>query len=197
MIANDSYYRGDFMTLREQIEKYIPYNEQEERDKDLMLNSMDIFDDVLTRENQICHFTASGWVVNKQRTKVLMAFHNIYNSWAWTGGHADGEEDLCKVAIREVSEETGVQNLTLLSDGIYSLEVLTVDGHVKKGKYVSSHLHMDCCFLFEADEKEALRIKADENNGVAWVDIDKAPEVTNEEKMRPIYKKLNDKLKNV
>ena len=197
MIANDSCYRGDFMTLREQIEKYIPYNEQEERDKDLMLNSMDIFDDVLTRENQICHFTASGWVVNKQRTKVLMAFHNIYNSWAWTGGHADGEEDLCKVAIREVSEETGVQNLTLLSDGIYSLEVLTVDGHVKKGKYVSSHLHMDCCFLFEADEKEALRIKADENNGVAWVDIDKAPEVTNEEKMRPIYKKLNDKLKNV
>lgn len=185
------------MTLREQIEKYIPYNEQEERDKEWMLNSMDIFDDVLTRENQICHFTASGWVVNKQRTKVLMAFHNIYNSWAWTGGHADGEEDLCKVAMREVSEETGVQNLNLLSDGIYSLEVLTVDGHVKKGKYVSSHLHMDCCFLFEADEKEALRIKADENNGVAWVDIDKAPEVTNEEKMRPIYKKLNDKLKNV
>ena len=104
---------------------------------------------------------------------------------------------MCKVAMREVSEETGVQNLNLLSDGIYSLEVLTVDGHVKKGKYVSSHLHMDCCFLFEADEKEALRIKADENNGVAWVDIDKASEVTNEEKMRPIYKKLNDKLKNV
>ena len=45
--------------------------------------------------------TASAWVVNKDRSKVLMVYHNIYNSWSWLGGHADGETDLLAVAIRE------------------------------------------------------------------------------------------------
>ena len=82
------------MELREKIEKYQPYNEQEEKDKQTMLKYIDTFDDVLTRNNEFGHFTASSWVVNKEKTKVLMIYHNIYKSWAWTGGHADGESNL-------------------------------------------------------------------------------------------------------
>mgnify|MGYP002237558723 CR=1 FL=1 len=52
--------------------------------------------------------TASAWVVNKDRSKVLMIYHNIYNSWSWLGGHADGETDLLAVAIREVREEAAL-----------------------------------------------------------------------------------------
>ena len=182
------------MNLRESLEKFVPFNEQEECDKKLMLDYIDTFDDVLTRDNKMCHFTASNWIVNKERTKVLMIYHNIYNSWAWTGGHADGDNDLLHVALKEAEEETGLDNLKLLSDGIYGIQVLTVDPHIKRGKYVSSHVHLDCCFLFEADEEEVLRIKEDENSGVKWIDIDDACIVTNEEKMKPIYKKLNDKL---
>ena len=77
--------------IKEQIEKYEPYNEQEKKDKEVMLKYMDTFDNLLTRENEFAHFTASNWIVNKKRTKVLMIYHNIYQSWAWTGGHADGE----------------------------------------------------------------------------------------------------------
>lgn len=182
------------MNLKEQIEKYIPFNEQEISDKELMLEYIDKFDDVLTRENKLCHFTASNWIVNKDRTKVLMIYHNIYKSWAWTGGHADGDSDLLHVAKKEAEEETGLSNLKLLSNGIYSIQILTVDSHIKRGKFVSSHLHLDCCFLFEADEDEVTRIKADENSGVEWVDIEEAPKITNEDKMRPIYIKLNEKL---
>lgn len=185
------------MKLKEQIEKYIPYNEQEESDKELMLEYIDIFEDVLARKNRMCHFTASNWIVNKERTKVLMIYHNIYKSWAWTGGHTDGNSDLLYVAIKEAEEETGLDNLKLLSDGIYGLQILTVDSHIKRGKFVSSHLHLDCCFLFEADEKDELRIKEDENSAVKWIDIDKVTKITNEEKMKPIYKKLNSKLKNI
>ena len=185
------------MKLKEQIEKYIPYNEQEESDKELMLEYIDIFEDVLTRKNRMCHFTASNWIVNKERTKVLMIYHNIYKSWAWTGGHTDGNSDLLYVAIKEAEEETGLDNLKLLGDGIYGLQILTVDSHIKRGKFVSSHLHLDCCFLFEADEKDELRIKEDENSAVKWIDIDKVTKITNEEKMKPIYKKLNSKLKNI
>ena len=183
------------MNIKEQIEKYIPYNEQEKCDKELMLDYINTFDDVLTRKNKMCHFTASNWIVNKERTKVLMIYHNIYNSWAWTGGHADGDSDLLNVALKEAEEETGLNNLKLLSDGIYSLQILTVDSHIKRGKFVSSHLHLDCCFLFEANEEDELKIKEDENSGVKWINIDDATKVTNEEKMKSIYEKLNSKIK--
>ena len=183
--------------IRKDIEDYKPYNEQEENDKKVMLKYIDTFDDVLTRNNEFGHFTASSWVLNKDRTKVLMIYHNIYKSWAWTGGHADGDSDLLHVAIKEAEEETGLNNLKLLSDGIYGLQILTVDSHIKRGKFVSSHLHLDCCFLLEANEKEKLRIKKDENSGVKWVEIDKATKLTNEEKMKPIYSKLNSKLKTI
>ena len=185
------------LKLKEQIEKYIPYNEQEASDKELMLEYIDKFEDVLTRKNKMCHFTASNWIVNKDRTKVLMIYHNIYKSWAWTGGHADGDSDLLHVAIKEAEEETGLNNLKLLSDGIYGLQILTVDSHINRGKFVSSHLHLDCCFLLEANEEEKLRIKEDENSGVKWVEIDKVTKLTNEEKMKPIYTKLNSKLKTI
>lgn len=82
------------MDIKEQIEKYIPYNEQEVSDKQLMLEYINKFNDVLTRDNKMCHFTASNWIVNKDRTKALMIYHNIYKSWAWTGGHADGDSNL-------------------------------------------------------------------------------------------------------
>jgi len=180
--------------LKEQLENYTPYNEQEKSDKEIMLKSIEIFDDMLTRENKICHFTASNWIVNEERTKILMIYHNIYKSWAWTGGHADGDADLLHVALKEAEEETGLKNLKVLSDGIYGIQIVTVDNHMKRGNFVSSHLHFDCCFLLEADENEILKIKEDENSGVQWIDIDKVVEASNEEKMKPIYRKLNEKL---
>ncbi len=182
------------MSLKEQIENYKPYNEQEENDKKIMIECINNFEDILTRENKICHFTASNWIVNKERTKVLMIYHNIYKSWAWTGGHSDGDSNLLHVALKEAEEETSLKNLKVLSNGIFGIQILTVDSHIKRGKFVSSHLHLDCCFLLEADESEALKIKEDENSSVKWIDIDKAVEVTNEAQMKPIYRKLNEKL---
>lgn len=182
------------MNLKEQIEQFIPFNEQERADKEMMLEYINTFKDVLTRKNKMCHFTASSWIVNKERTKVLMIYHNIYQSWAWTGGHSDGDDNLLHVALKEAEEESGLKHLKVLSDGIYGLEILTVDSHIKRGEFIPSHLHLDFCYLLEADENEPLRIKEDENSGVKWIDIDKVTEITNEPKMVPIYQKLNDKL---
>lgn len=182
------------MNLFEELKKYKPYNEQEERDKTVIIKFINTFDDVLTRNNQIAHFTASSWVLNKQRTRVLMIHHNIYNSWAWTGGHADGEQDLLKVSIKEVEEETGIKGVKPITQDIFSIEIITVDGHIKNGVYVSSHLHVNVTYLLEADENMELFIKPDENSGVMWCDIDKVVELSNEPWMRGIYTKLNEKL---
>lgn len=181
--------------LYEQIINYIPENEQEENDKRLMLKSIKEFDDILTRDNEMFHFTTSAWIVNHDRTKVLMIYHNIYDSWAWIGGHADGNSNLLEVVKREVEEESGVTNLKLLENGIFGLSIQIVKPHTKKGKYVSSHLHYDLQFLFEASENEELKIAPNENSNVGWIDISNLLDKVNEDHMKPLYQKLIDKVK--
>ena len=154
--------------IREEIAAYLPWNEQEEKDKALILRFLEKNSDAFLRENRLAHMTASAWVVNPARDRVLMVYHKLYDSWSWTGGHADGETDLLAVALREVREETGVRHLRPLSEDIFSLEVLTVDGHEKRGEYVSSHLHLNVTYLIEADERDTLQICEAENRGVRW-----------------------------
>ena len=105
--------------LIDQIEKYKPYNEQEEKDKILILDWIRNNKNAFLRENTVAHMTASAWVVNKERNRVLMVYHNIYNSWSWLGGHADGETDLLSVAVREVKEEAGISNVHPVSEEIF------------------------------------------------------------------------------
>ena len=182
------------MNLYEQIKNYKPVNEQEQNDKEQMLAFMLENEDCFTRENTVGHFTCSIWTVNKERTKTLMAYHNIYDSWAWLGGHADGIENLAEVAMRELQEETGVKNARLVSDEILSIETLTVAGHMKKGKYVSSHLHFNVTYMAEADEEEMLVVNEDENQAVKWFAFEDALKASSEPWMiEHIYQKLIDK----
>lgn len=185
------------MQIVEQIRNYIPYNEQEEHDREELLYLLETGGgrDLFTRENKTAHMTASAWVVNPDRSKVLMVYHNIYHSWSWLGGHADGEYDLLNVAIREVQEESGIQNVTPVSDDIFSLEILTVDGHEKRGEYVSSHLHLNVTYLLQADDTESLCMKPDENSGVSWFTPQGAVDASTEPWFKQrIYRKLNEKL---
>lgn len=184
--------------LAEQIKNYIPFNEQEERDKVLILQWLKENENAFSRKNTVAHMTASAWVVNKDRTKVLMVYHNIYNSWSWLGGHADGEKDLLKVAVREVKEEAGIQNVHPVSEEIFSLESLTVDGHVKNGSYISSHLHFNVTYLLEADSEESVSIKPDENSGVSWFTPEEALKRSTEPWfVEHVYSKLLDKIRSL
>ncbi len=186
------------MSLLQKIKNYVPVNNQEMRDKEVMIQFIEGNDDYLDRTNLIAHFTTSIWTVNKKRTKTLMVYHNIYDSWAWIGGHADGMEDLCQVALRELQEETGVTHGKLVSEDIMSLEVLTVNGHIKRGQYVPSHLHMNVTFLAEADESEALVVNEAENQAVRWFTFEEALAVSKEPWMvKNVYKKLIERSKEV
>ena len=181
--------------IRRAIAAYVPRCEQEEKDRAFILAFLERNPDAFFRSNPVAHMTASAWVVNPARDRVLMVYHKIYDSWSWTGGHADGDEDLPAVALREVREETGVQSARLVSDEILSLEVLTVDGHEKRGEYVSSHLHLNVTYLIEADEHDALTVCEEENSGVRWFTPDQALAASTEPWfVERIYKKLNARI---
>ena len=178
------------------LEKFVPFNEQETKDKELILSLLQSEENIFLRSNLTAHMTSSAWVVNKKRNKVLMAYHNIYDTWAWLGGHADGEKDLLTVALKEVQEESSLTDIRPVSTDIFSVEVLTVDGHIKKGEYVSSHLHLNITYLIEADEAQLIQIKADENSQIGWFLLDDGVQASNEKWFRDnVYSKLNQKLR--
>lgn len=230
------------MALYQDIASYHPFNEQEAADRHLMLRALKTNRFCFDRKSQ-AHFTCSAWVVNPEKTQTIMVFHNIYNSWSWIGGHADGCSDLAAVALRELREETGVEHARIVSpwecvdrpsrrpnadkkakastneisnemvsakeipnevvnasapsptSPLFSLEVLTVDGHEKNNRYLSSHLHLNVTYLVEVDPSEALRIKPDENSGVKWVSLDQVLNMSDEPWIRErIYAKLLAKL---
>lgn len=176
---------------------YVPCCEQEREDRRMMLKYVHENADILLRSNETAHITASAWVTNPGRDRILMLFHNIYQSWSWPGGHADGDGDLASVALREVREETGLEHLKLVTPEVFSLEILTVDAHFKKGRYVVPHLHLNLTYLIEANDAEETRIKADENSGVRWFGLDEAVAASCEPEMQVIYRKLNQKLRDL
>ena len=181
--------------LIDELREYEPFNEQEEKDKAILIELLSNVNNIYDRSNETVHMTASAWIINRQRTKILMCYHNIYKSYSWLGGHADGVEDLLEVALREVREESGLRHIRALSPEIFSIEILPVNGHEKKGRYVASHLHANVTYLIEADSDEQLTVKPDENKALQWFGIEETIEASNEEWFKErIYSKLNAKL---
>lgn len=183
------------MDILKQIEDYKPYNSQEEKDKEVFLKYIKSFDNYLSRENEYGHICSSAFVLNKERTKIVMIYHNIYKSWGWMGGHADGDSDLLSVAIKETKEESGLKNVKPISKDIITLDTIPVLGHLRKGIYVPAHVHLSVAYLLEADEIEELHIKEDENSGVKWVPIDNMVELSVEPFLQYVYDKAIKKMK--
>lgn len=182
--------------LRESIARFQPDCDQERADQRSLLLALDMAPDTaLSRENLLFHFSASSMIVNPARTHVLMAYHNIYGSWAWTGGHADGDPNLLAVALREANEETGITDLRVLSDEMISLETLTVRPHVKRGRFVSAHIHLNVTYAFEADDSLPVRNRPDENARVGWLPIAALHAQVSEPYMPGIYQKILDRIR--
>lgn len=182
------------MNLRQEIENYIPFDEQEKNDKEQFLIFINTFDDVLTRDNIFGHFSASAFLVNKKRNKMIVVYHIINDGWIYPGGHADGDDNLLSVAVREVEEKTGLK-AKILDENIYAIQSAPVKGHIKSGKYVSSHIHFDVLYLMEADDRSPLKYKENESKGVKWISFEEADDKTMCDFIRPIHKKIIEKLK--
>ncbi|WP_312645317.1 NUDIX hydrolase [Hydrogenoanaerobacterium sp.] len=182
------------MNYIDQIREFIPLNEQEKNDKRVILDYIELFPhNILTRENEFAHITSSGLILNPALDRVLLIHHNIYNAWAWTGGHADGDIDLLEIALKEAREETGLHHVRPLTEQLLTVDILPVYGHVKRGSYVCSHQHLNGAYVLLADEEEELAIKPDENSAVRWFDTDQLAQVVSEPYFMEIYQKIIDR----
>ncbi len=156
----------DRTILKNQLETYrTPYEEEAAFVKDFAELTLDPL--AYKRERLAGHFTASSWIVNKDRTHTLLTLHRKLGRWLQLGGHADGNENLIEVALKEAGEESGLKNLMLVEERIFDL-----DKHIiPERPHVPEHFHYDVRFLIEADIDEPLQM-SDESISLAWFSFD-------------------------
>ena len=145
------------------LEKYFPTNKIEQANKNVMLSFLRKNHNCLKRTSIRGHFTASAWVVNSEETHVLLMHHKKLNIWIQLGGHADGENDLLNVAIKEVLEESGIKNISPITDKIFDIGV----HRIPRYQLIKEHYHYDIRFLLKSTSDDTL-VANEESTDLKW-----------------------------
>jgi 8-oxo-dGTP pyrophosphatase MutT (NUDIX family) len=117
---------------------------------------------VFERANASGHFTGSAWLVSADGSKVLLMHHRKLGRWLQPGGHADGDKDLARVALREAQEETGVAGLSV-DEAIFD-----IDRHrIPARAHEPEHWHYDVRHVVRAGVDETFVVNA-ESHALAW-----------------------------
>ena len=117
------------------------------------------------RDRLAGHFTGSAWVVSADGRRTLLLHHRKLDRWLQPGGHADGDVDLARVALREAEEETGLRDLDVES------AVFDLDRHAIPARGAEpEHWHYDVRFVVRATGSEDFVIN-EESKALAWRDI--------------------------
>lgn len=174
---------NEIARLTSLMQNFTPHDAVEQTDKVQILSFLAQTSDALTRENTLGHFVGSAFIVNPARDRAVMVYHNIFQGWIFPGGHADGDADLLRVAMREAKEETGLDVTPLLDGKIFGAKVDPIEQHFKHGKPVSAHLHFNVIYLLEADDRQPLQYRAEESQGAKWFSL---ADFTNPELVVPL-----------
>tara|TARA_B100000530_G_scaffold271204_1_gene183896 strand:- start:446 stop:988 length:543 start_codon:yes stop_codon:yes gene_type:complete len=142
-----------------------------------MLSFIENHTNHFSRTNHHGHFTGSAWIINPDKTKILMTHHKKIGKWLQLGGHADGESDLLKVSQREAVEESGINNFVTISNEIFDMDIHEIPAIGSDPK----HLHYDIRFLLQADPDKESLIISNESHDVAWIPLDKIAHYNSEQ----------------
>lgn len=123
------------------------------------------------------HVTGSAWILNAAGSHVLLTHHAKLNIWVQLGGHADGDADVARVAMREAEEESGVAKLALVSPELFDIDIHEIPARGSE----PAHFHYDCRFMIRADSDEF--VISDESHALAWIAVDDITSVTQEASM--------------
>ena len=157
----------------------------EEKAPHEMLKFLDEETGYFLRYNYNGHFTGSAWIVSPDKSSILMTHHKKLGKWIQLGGHADGENDLLKVALREAKEESGIQQFKVLSEEIFDLDI----HEIPQINSELRHLHYDVRFLLEADPGGEAVITSNESHDVSWIPLADVSKLNAEESIKRMIKK--------
>lgn len=148
------------------------------------LSYVEAHSEIFYRELWPAHVTGSAWVVSPDRSRVLMMHHRKHDQWFQPGGHADGDADIVRVALRETAEETGIDpaHIHLLGQDVFDVDIHTIPAMHGEPR----HEHIDIRFLVEIDDRLPVPGN-DESHDVIWVSLF---EVTRYNNNRSTYRML-------
>lgn len=131
------------------------------------------------------HITGSAWIVDATRTHVLLVHHAKLNKWVQPGGHADGDEDILRVALKEAEEETGLKKFNIIGDHLFDVDIHLIPGRAD----FPEHFHYDVRFLMEADPGDVIQV-SEESHDVKWVRLDELEQYNQERSVLRMKEKL-------
>lgn len=169
--------------LIQNISNYKIFSEEDDIVKNRFLNFIATYKNCFDRSLEIGHITASAFIIDKKNEKIVLLHHKKLDKWLQPGGHCDGEENVLKVAIKEVFEETGII-IDYLESDIFDLDIHTIPSY----KNIPQHEHFDIRFLFDLDSTLPTVIN-EESNQLAWVSVNDLENYTNEDSILRMRKK--------
>lgn len=145
--------------------------------KERFIQLIENHDNCFERSLLTGHITGSAWMVDKSFSAAFMTHHAKLNRWLQPGGHADGDEDVARVALKEALEETGMSGLKLYTGQIFDLDIHVIP----ERKGVPQHEHFDIRYLISVDRNTPFQL-SDESNELAWLPLEKVVQETDDNK---------------
>ena len=153
-----------------------------------LIDFVEAHPDCFERSLSVGHITGSAWVVNRAGTHVLLTHHKKLDRWLQLGGHADGNSDILDAAQREANEESGLLGLKPISGDVFDIDIHLIP----ERKTEPAHYHYDIRFVFQTTESDEY-VVSDESHDLAWVDIQRLEEFSDEASMLRMAEKWLDR----
>lgn len=170
--------------LVDALEAYARSNPRQAADAVLFGDFLASAASVFERTHAVGHFTGAAWLVSVDGRRALLTHHRKLDRWLQPGGHADGDRDLARVALREAEEETGLRDL-VVEQAIFDLDRHLIPARPDE----PAHWHYDVRFVVQATASEDFVVSA-ESHALAWRPIaDLATDAAIDESIRRMARK--------
>ena len=169
--------------LIELVTNHTPFDDTEREHTMSTLEFLHKNKNCMSTDNLKGHITASAWVLSPQRTETLLTHHKKLNRWLQLGGHIEDDATIQEAALREAVEESGIENIHLIQDSIFDIDVHLIPAR----KEVAEHYHYDIRFSLQAETTDF--IISDESNDLAWVKLTDIGDFVSEESVLRMCRK--------
>lgn len=174
---------------KNQILDYLENNNVE--NKDVLKSFIKDHSEIYARENLYGHITGSAFIINEQGDEGLLILHKKYNKWVAPGGHVDPHENAKIASKRESGEEVGLNDLELMSEEIFDIDIHRIPEAIKNGKVEPEHWHFDVRYLYKAPENCVVDVNLFETKGFKWEKLSNLANETDISIQRQANKAIN------